>query len=169
MDQLVQNFYGELKRLARSQRRGDAAGLRMDTTSLVHECYLRLRQSRSLSPENRAHFFGAAALAMRHILVDHARSRFSQKRGQGFQANIQPLPEFREENAALVVAVDDALKDLTSADPIQAKLIEMRFFGGLTAEESAEALRMSVHAVRRDLRLAHAWLRREIRSPRPVW
>jgi RNA polymerase sigma factor (TIGR02999 family) len=162
LEPLIREFYGELKRLARGHLRRESCNHALGTTSLVHECYLRLRQSNLVSPENRAHFFGAATRAMRQILVDHARSRSARKRGPGLEVNIEPLPDFTEEKAALVLAVDDSLKSLSVIDPIQANLIEMRFFGGLSAEESAEALQISVNVARRELRVAQAWLRREV-------
>jgi RNA polymerase sigma factor (TIGR02999 family) len=162
MNSLIPLVYNELKKLASAhlRREGGAAGL--ETTVLVHEAFLRLAGSRHPAYENRSHFYGIASRLMRQILVDMARARASKKRSGAGEVNLAEIPDLgRQPNRSLLI-MDEALTRLAEIDPIKVQLIEMRYFGGMTAEESAEALSMSVHVVRRELRLAQAWLRKEM-------
>src|SRR4030095_7306957 len=134
-------------------------------TALVHEAYLRL-VDQPLQLENRAHFFGVAAQAMRCILVDHARARLAAKRGSGGQRlALDDAVGLSDERELDLIALDDALRGLAALDPQQSLVVELRFFGGLTIEETAAALRVSPATVKRDWQTARAWLHREIRRP----
>lgn len=169
LDRLVPLIYPELRRLARSYMRNERQGHTLQPTALVHEAYARLAKQDQPDYRDRAHFMGVAAQVMRQILIDHARTRDAEKRGGG-AANLSleaaggvPIAE-----PAALIAVDEALEQLARNDSLKARLIEMRFFGGMTAEESAEVLNLSVNDVRRHLRLGQAWLQRELdnRSPK---
>jgi len=169
LDRLMPIVYAELRRMARRQMRQQRAGHTLQTTALLHEAYLRLAGGPHKELGNRAHFLGLAATAMRHILVDYARTRHREKRGGDFE----PVP-FDEgviftERAAELVALDDALNALTTLHPRIGRVVEMRYFGGLSVEETAEALEVSPDTVMRDWRTAKAWLHRELsRRPAPV-
>ena len=157
--------YAELHRLARHYMRRERSGHSLQATALVNEAYMRLADYTRMQWQDRAHFFAVSAQVMRQILIDHARVKFAQKRG-GRQEKLS-LDEAQEacvEDSAVMVRVDDALKQLERLDARKARLVEMRFFGGMTAEETAEALGLSVHVVRHDLRFAQAWLRRKLNS-----
>jgi RNA polymerase sigma-70 factor (ECF subfamily) len=153
----------ELRRLAKRHMFGERAGHTLQTTALVNEAYLRLVQSRRVNWQNRAHFFAISAQLMRRILVDHARARGYQKRGGG-------VPKVTLDEGALgpgekgrdLVALDDALTALAEVDLRKSKVVELRFFGGLSVEETAEVLKVSRETVLRDWRLAKAWLAREM-------
>ena len=163
LDRLVPLVYSELHRIASGYLRGERHGHTLQPTALVHEAYLRLIGQNQPDYQNRAHFFGVAAQVMRQILVDHARRSKAAKRGGGGER--VPLDEALElpsGRAAAVVALDDALEVLRKCDERKARLVELRFFGGLTAEESAELLDLPVQTVRRELRVAQAWLEREL-------
>lgn len=155
--------YEELKKLAAGHLRresvGGAAGP-LQTTALVHEAFLRLAQGQHPSYENRSHFFGIASRLMRQILVDMARSRVTEKRNYLAEVQLVEMPDIGRQPDESVLIVDQALTRLAQVDTLKAQLIEMRYFGGMTAEESASVLSISVHVVRRDLRLAQAWLRK---------
>src|SRR5215468_5343386 len=143
LDQLVPLVYAELHRIASGYLRGEGAGHILQPTALVHEAYLRLIGQRQPEYQNRSHFFGVAAHVMRQILTDHARKSCAIKRG-GMAASV-PLDDalaIANDQPAVVLALDDALKALQQTDERKAKLLEMRFFGGLTAEESAEAMQL---------------------------
>jgi len=154
--------YGELRRIAkRSMNRQGPHTLH--TTALVHEAYIRLTGDSEKQWENRAHFFSVAAKAMRHVLVDHARAGGTAKRGghakpialdEGFEISERRMPE--------VIALDDALNALAKLHPRQSQVVELRFFGGLSVEETAEAINVSPETVHRDWRAARAWLYREL-------
>ena len=161
MDRLFPLVYAELRRLADSSLRRERPGHTLQRTALVHEAYLRLIGNSQPDFEDRAHFLGIAARTMRQILVDYARRRNAGKRSAALR---EPLEEASAaiERPASMIQLDDALSDLEKQDPRKARLIEMRFFGGLTAEESASVLGLAVPAVRRELRLAQAWLEREL-------
>jgi RNA polymerase sigma factor (TIGR02999 family) len=164
LDALLPHVYAELKRLARAARAG-RAGETLCTTALVHEAYLKLVPSAGTDWQGRAHFFGVAARAMRQLLVDAARARAREKRGGGdwavtFDEAAHAAPARAEE----VLALDAALDRLAALDARQARVVEHRFFGGLTAAETAEVLGVSVPTVDRDWRAARAWLRREMRA-----
>jgi RNA polymerase sigma-70 factor, ECF subfamily len=162
LDRLIPLVYSELQRLAGHYLRNERAGHTLQPTALVHEAYARLVKQDQPDYRSRAHFLGTAAQVMRQILIDHARMRNAGKRGGG--ARFQPYidHEVPVERPAMLIAIDDALQTLAQRDAWKARLIEMRYFGGLTAEESAEATGMSVPEVRRELRIGQAWLRREL-------
>lgn len=162
MNSLIPVVYDELKRLARSHLRREGGGARLDTTVLVHEAFLKLSGGRHPCYENRAHFFGIASRLMRQVLVDTARAKAAQKRGAALEVPLAGLPDRGPEPEPALLAMDDALRELEKTDPLKGRLIEMRYFGGMTANESSEALNLPVSAVRRELRLAEAWLRKEI-------
>jgi RNA polymerase sigma factor (TIGR02999 family) len=160
---LMPLVYEELRQLARQYLQRERPDHTLQATGLVHEAYLRLVDQRTATWQNRAHFFGVAAQIMRRILVDYARSHRAEKRGGGWDKLV-----FDEALAASVersidlVALDDALKDLLALDPRQSQIVELRFFGGLTNEEVGEVLDVSPRTVKREWRIAKAWLRREI-------
>ncbi|MCI0392806.1 MAG: sigma-70 family RNA polymerase sigma factor [Acidobacteria bacterium] len=163
LDRLVPLVYHELRRLAQSYMRKERANQTLQTTALIHEAYVRLIDANQVKWQNRAHFFGVAARVMRQILVATARERGSQKRGGGAQQisldESMMIDEGRDED---LVMLDEALGALAQFDARKAQVVEMRFFGGLTEEEIAEALNVSVETVRRDWRLARSWLRRKL-------
>jgi RNA polymerase sigma-70 factor (ECF subfamily) len=163
LDQLMPLVYRELQRLARRRLGREAAGHTLQTTALVHEAYVRLLGQTEVHWQNRAHFFAIAAQMMRRILVDYARSRQYAKRGGGAQK--VPFDEVQVvsgNRAAVVVALDEALTALAEIDERKSKMVELRFFGGLSIEETAEVLGVSAGTVRRDWTLAKAWLQREV-------
>jgi len=153
--------YEELKKLARSHLRRELKSP-LETTALVHEAFLKLVGSRHPSYENRVHFYGIASRLMRQVLVDTARARAADKRSAAQEVALADAPERVQKPSRPLLAMDDALRRLEETDPQKGQLIEMRYFGGMTAEESAMALSLPVHVVRRELRLAQAWLRKEI-------
>lgn len=155
--------YEELRRTARRYLERERVDHTLQATALVHEAYLQLVGQKTATWENRAHFFGVAAQLMRRILVDHARSRGAEKRG-GDQEKLSfnEALDFSDERTVDLVALDDALKDLASFDPLQSEIVEMRFFGGLTNEEIGEFLHISTSTIKREWCLARAWLRLEI-------
>ena len=165
LDRLMPLVYEELHRLAHQYMSRERDGHTLQTSALVNEAYCRLIDQKDVQWQNRAHFFGIAAQIMRRILVDHARSRISAKRGGA--APRVPLEEamiVSEERAADVVALDDALKSLMEIDPRKSQIVELRFFGGLSIEETAQVLNVSPGTVMRDWTLAKAWLRRAVSS-----
>jgi RNA polymerase sigma-70 factor, ECF subfamily len=156
---LVPLVYSEMRRLASRHMRRERTDHTLQTTALVHEAYLKLVQQRSVDWRSRAHFLGIAAQVMRRILIDHARGHLREKRGGGQQ--MLPLDEalvFSPRRSNELVKVDAALLELARQDPRQAKIVELRFFGGLTVEETAEILGISPKTVKRDWALAKAWL-----------
>lgn len=162
-DRLIPLVYSELQRLARGYLRNEHPGHTLQPTALVHEAYARLVQQDQPDYRSRAHFLGTAAQVMRQILIDHARTRNAGKRGGGSpKFPLDEAIELPSGRPAILIAMDDALAELARKDPPKAKLIEMRFFGGLTAEESAEVMQMPVAEVRRHLRVGQAWLQREL-------
>ena len=172
LERLLPLVYQELRRIARRYMAGERAGHTLQTTALVNEAYLRLIDSRKVNWQSRAHFFAISAQLMRRILVDHARSRGYQKRGGGAQAvTLDEDLVVSPEKGRDVVALDDALKALAEVDPRKSRVVELRFFGGLSVEETAEVLKVSQDTVLRDWRLAKSWLRREMSKvksePRP--
>ncbi|WP_228370686.1 sigma-70 family RNA polymerase sigma factor [Candidatus Korobacter versatilis] len=163
LDSLVPLLYPELKRLARSYMRGEQTGHTLQPTALVHEAYARMIKQDHPDYRSRAHFMGVAAQIMRQILIDHARTRKAEKRGGGVvDLSLEEADAVSIARPVSIIAVDDALAELAKKDAIKAQLIEMRFFGGMTAEESAEVLNLPVHEVRRHLRVGQAWLQREL-------
>ncbi len=160
LDELMPLVYQELRKLARSYLRAERPEHTLQPTALVNEAYLRLVDQKNVRWQNRRHFFGIAAQLMRRILVDHARKRQSEKRGGG-----EALIPFEEAKgvplkARDLVALDDALKDFATIDPRSAKIVELRQFGGLSIDETADVLEISPATVKRDWTLAKAWLRR---------
>jgi RNA polymerase sigma factor (TIGR02999 family) len=155
--------YQELRRLAGSYLRHQAPGHTLQPTALVHEAYVRL-VDRSLSDWNdRAHFFNVAAATMRQILVDHARAKVAAKRGGGrVKVEFRETLDYSDEKAADVVALDEALQALAAVDERKARAIELRYFGGLSVEETAKTLNVSIATVGREIRYAEAWLRRSL-------
>lgn len=163
LDRVLPLVYSELRRIARKHLRDERVGHTLQPTALVHEMYARLVGQTPPDVRDRIHFLSVAAGVMRQILIDHARTKYAQKRG-GRQEKLS-LNEAQDacmEKPAIMVRIDDALNELARHDPRKARLIEMRFFGGLTAEESAAVLGLPVNTVRRDLRVAQAWLQREL-------
>ena len=161
LDELIPLVYDELRMLARRYMRRESQDHTLQTSALVNEAYLRLVDQRSVQWQNRAHFFAVAAQVMRHILIDHARRYHYAKRGAGAQKI--PLDEaavFTEQRAAEFVALDDALASLATLDPRRSEIVELRFFGGLSIEETAEVLKVSSPTVQREWRAAKAWLSR---------
>ena len=168
LDQLLPRIYSELQRLASSYLRRERHDHTLQPTALVHEAFLKLVDQRAVRWQNRAHFFGIAAQAMRRILVDHARAHAAAKRGDGERA--VPLDEAIFLTAAPnvdVLALDEVLTRLTRLDAQQSRVVELRFFGGLTIEETAEVLHISPATVRREWTLAKAWLYAELRRSLP--
>ena len=162
LDMIIPLVYDELKKLARSHLRRELNGISLQTTALVHEAFLKLAGSRHPSYENRSHFFGIASRLMRQVLVDTARAKAAEKRGASREIAVAELPDWVPPQNQRLLEIDEALVRLETADPRKGKLIEMRFFGGMTGEECSLALGIPVHVVRRELRLAQAWLRQEM-------
>lgn len=169
LDQLIPFVYRELKRLAR-QRMRDAGSGTLQTTEVVHEAYLRLVDMSDVRWEDRAHFYAVSARIMRGILVDAARARCTQKRGGAPGAelcagiDLDQVPDMGSERAEEILAIHESLDHLARLDRRQAQVVEMRFFVGLSVEETAAVLKVSPQSVLRDLKMAKAWLRREIRK-----
>lgn len=163
LQKLIPLVHAELSRLAHHYMSGERTDHTLQTTALVNEAYLRLVDSSQVRWQNRAHFFAVSAQLMRRILVDFARSRNYLKRGGGAQQVMLDEAMLISKGPDIdVVALDDALSALSAVDPRKAQSVELRFFGGLTEEEAAEVLKVSPETVRRDLRLAKAWLLREM-------
>jgi RNA polymerase sigma-70 factor (ECF subfamily) len=156
---LMPLVYEELHRRANQSMRQERANHTLQPTALVHEVYLKLVQQREPNFKNRAHFYAIAAQLMRRILTDHARTRLAAKRG-GAQENdtLMDIHAIRTDQPAGVLAVNDALNELSTLDARQERIVEMRFFGGLTVEETAEVLGVSVRTVEREWSMARAWL-----------
>lgn len=163
LEQLMPAVYQEVRRLARSYLRRERPDHTLQATALVNEAYMRLIDQRAVKWQNRAHFFGIAAQIMRRILVDHARMRQADKRGSGQAAVL--LDEALEVASGRnldVVALHDALTTLADLDERQARIVELRFFGGLSIEEAAEVMQLSPATIKRELAAARAWLRQEL-------
>jgi RNA polymerase sigma factor (TIGR02999 family) len=162
LDRLMPLVYGELRKIAASYLRQERKDHTLQPTALVHEAYLRLTNQRDMAWQNRAHFFGIAAQMMRRILVDHARKRQAAKRDASAWKVATAEVDGGAESAPELLALDRALEELEKIDPQQAKIVELRFFGGLTVEETAEVAGISPRTVKREWRTAKAWLRSEI-------
>jgi RNA polymerase sigma factor (TIGR02999 family) len=163
LEQLMPLVYEELRQMAKRYMRRQPSGYTFQTTELIHEAYLKIAKEDEQNWQNRAHFFGVAAQAMRHILVDYARSKNSQKRGGlaekiTLEENLMVSTNRSEE----IVALDDALNELAALDERKAQVVEMKVFGGLNIEEIAEVLKLSPETVKRDWRFARTWLLREL-------
>jgi len=165
MQDLAPVVYRELHRLAARFMANERPGHLLQTTALVNEAYLRLVDWKAVRWQNRAHFFGMAAQMMRRILVDFARTQHRQKRGgAALHVSLSELTDAGDRRGTDFIAIDDALTTLATLEPRLSRVIELRFFGGLSLEETAEVLRVSVGTVRRDWNLARAWLSRELKS-----
>lgn len=163
LDPLYCLVYGELHRLARGRMRRERTAHTLQTTALVHEAFLRLVGQRSRRWESRGHFFAIAAQTMRRILVDYARQHRGQKRGgDAVHLSLENVGDVTTSPRTDVLFIHDALKDLALVDPRKAKMVELRFFGGLSIEETAQCLQVSPGTVMRDWTLAKAWLKRQI-------
>jgi RNA polymerase sigma factor (TIGR02999 family) len=166
LDKLMPLIDQELRRLAHRYMSRERPGHTMQTTALVNEAYLRLVNRESVQWQNRAHFFAIAAQVMRHILVDHARSHAYAKRGGGTRTiSLDEAMVVSQERAAEVVALDEALQELADIDPQQSRIVELRFFGGLTVEETAAVLQLSAATIKREWSTAKAWLYHELAKP----
>ena len=167
LNELIKTLYDELHRIAARHLRGERTAHTLQTTALVHEAYLKLIGDNQRGFADRVHFLAVASRVMRQVLVDHARARAAQKRDGNATFALTSGAEL-EDNAGAeqmeLLDLDRALDALAQEDHSLAQLVEMRYFGGMTAEETAEALGRSVHVVRHDLRLAQAWLRRKLSS-----
>jgi RNA polymerase sigma factor (TIGR02999 family) len=163
LDALLPVVYNELRKLADHYLQQERPDHTLQATALVHEAYLRLVDQTNISWQNRAHFFSVAAQVMRHILVDHARAHKAEKRGGGEpEISLDAAISFFAERDVNLVALDEALNELTKLDAQQGRIVELRFFGGLTIEESAEVLKITPGTVRYDWRMAKAWLHRAL-------
>jgi RNA polymerase sigma factor (TIGR02999 family) len=161
LDKLLPLVNAELRQLARRYMRRENPGHTLQTSALVNEAYLRLIDQKSVRWQNRAHFFGIAAQLMRRILIDHARSHHYAKRGGGaLRVSLDEAAAVTEARAAELLAVDEALEKLTAMDARKGRIVELRFFGGLSLEETAEVLGISSPTVQREWRAAKAWLHR---------
>jgi RNA polymerase sigma factor (TIGR02999 family) len=170
LDRLTPLIYDELRRLAYHYMRHERAGHTLQATALANEAYLRLVDVKAVDWQGRTHFLAVSAQIMRRILVDAARTRASVKRGGEFERvnhstsfDFDQLPAARSDRATELCALDDALNSLAQMDPRRAQVIELRFFGGMTVEETAEVLKTSPQTVMRDWKIARAWLARELR------
>jgi RNA polymerase sigma factor (TIGR02999 family) len=166
LDRLIRLLHDELREIARRFMRGERAGHSLQATALVNEAYLKLFENQKINWQNRTHFLAVSAMLMRRILVDHARKKSYQKRG----GDIVKVPwetglvVVSNEKGPDLQALDDALNALAEMDPRKAKVVEMKFFGGMTVEETAAALDVSPDTVMRDWRLAKSWLSRELKK-----
>jgi RNA polymerase sigma factor (TIGR02999 family) len=168
LEQLIPLVHEELRRVARRHMAHERAGHTLQATALVNEAYVRLIDIRQVNWQDRTHFFAMSSRLMRRILVDFARSKGSQKRGAGaHKVSLDEALIVSTEPGADLVALDDALDALAVFDSRKAQVVEMRFFGGLSVEETAEALKVSVDTVMRDWKLAKAWLLRELAGQDP--
>lgn len=167
LEELLPVVYDELRRIARSQLRREREGHTLQPTALVHEAYVRLAQSEGASVEDRAHFFGIAARLMRQVLVDHARAHGREKRGGGLaRVTLKDDVLGAQERDLDLIALDTALDALAAQDEGLCRVVELRYFGGLSIEETAEALGVSAATVKRDWAVAKGFLRRELTGER---
>jgi len=163
LDELAPLVYPELRRIAARRLRNERAGHTLQTTALVHEAYLKLVDQTRVEWQDRAHFFAVASEIIRRILVDHARALHREKRGSGIPAlALDEALHITEKKSFELIALDDALNALAELDARQSRIVELRFFGGLTVEETAEVLHVSRATVNRDWVTARAWLLREL-------
>jgi len=165
-DRLMKLVYGELRKLAASYLRHQRSDHTLQPTALVHEAYLKLIDVSQIDWQDRAHFFAVAAQTMRHILVDHARAVLADKRGGGAQKiTLDDAVSFSNEQQDIdLLALDEALQKLAEQDATQSRIIELRFFGGLTIEETAEVLKISPATIKREWAMARAWLFRRMKD-----
>ena len=161
LDQLIPLVHSELRRMARRYMGRQNPGHTLETSALINEAYLRLVNQQSVEWKDRAHFFAVSAQIMRNILIDHARRYRYAKRGAGARKiELDEMAEMPERRAAEFVALDDALRELATVDPRKSEIVELRFFGGLNIEETAEVMKISPATVQREWRAARAWLQR---------
>ena len=164
-DELMAVVYEELHRLAHQYMKREHPGHTLQTSALVNEAFVKLVDQRNVEWQNRAHFFGIAAQVMRRILVDHARARQSAKRGGSSRPlSLDEALIVSDERSAEVIALDEALRELAKFDERKSQIVELRFFGGLSIDETAEILQVSPGTVMRDWTLAKAWLRKQMVS-----
>ncbi len=168
LEELAPILYNELRRVAGRVVQGERPGLTIQPTELVHEAYLRLADQTRLESRDRAHFLALAARAMRQILVDHWRKKNAAKRGSGLKVSLDDGADIADRKPPELLDLDDALRSLAEIDERKAKIIELRYFGGMNAAEIAETLSISTATVNREVRFAQAWLHRELSSPRPI-
>jgi RNA polymerase sigma factor (TIGR02999 family) len=167
LEKLTPQVYRELHRAAKGCMRGEREGHSMQTTALINELYLRLTDLKGISWQNRAHFFAVCARQMRRILTDQARARQSHKRGRGvIPVSLEAVPLVSSQPQPELLAIDDALTALAKVDSRKSQVVELRFFGGLSVEETAEVLGVSPDTIVRDWKLARAWLLRELSQER---
>ena len=168
LEQLMPLVYDELRKMARHHMRRQPAGHTFQTTDLIHEAYLKLANREGAGWQNTAHFFAVASTAMRHILVDYARSKQSQKRG-GWQERVTLNEGLASagDQAREIIALDDALKTLATLDERKSRIVEMKYFAGITTDQIAEVLKVSPETVKRDWRFARTWLLRELGVDKP--
>lgn len=164
LERLTPIIYDDLLRLARARMSRENRAHTLQPTALVHECYLRLADQTRLQWQNRAQFYAVAATTMRRVLIDHARKRNAEKRASGMRITLQTDMDVAEERPSDLLALDEALQRLSELDKRKSRTIELKFFGGMTAEEIGLVLGISVATVGRELRLGQAWLRREMSS-----
>ena len=163
LDKLMPLIYEELRKMAKRYMSQQNPGHTLQTTALIHEAYLRMVKQKEKHFENRAHFFGVAAQAMRHILVDYARTRHTAKRGGGIRpVSLEEAALVTPERASELVAFDEALKELEELSQRQSRVVELRYFGGLTVDETAKVLKVSPETVMRDWSMAKTWLHRAL-------
>ena len=163
LEKLVPLIYDELRRIARRYMKREPAGHTLQTTALVNEAYLRLIEQKGMKWQNRAHFFAISAQLMRRILVSMARARHANKRGgEARQVSLDEALVISEERAAELVALDEAMNELAALDPRRSRVVELRYFGGLSVEETAEVLNISPETVMRDWKRAKSWLYAEL-------
>ena len=164
LQKLTPLIYDELRRIAHRYAQRERNGHTLQTTALINEAYLRLAGSEKHDWQNRSHFFAVTAQVMRHILIDHARRRrYVKHGGEAHQVPIEEASLMASERAAELIALDGALEDLATLDPRKARVVELRYFGGLSLEETAESIGVSLMTVRRDWRAAKAWLYRRLK------
>ena len=161
-NEIVPLLYKELHALAHHYLRGERSGHTLQTTALVHEAYMKMAAQSSLTPQNKNHLIGIAAHMMREILVDYAKMHNAAKRGHDLQVPLDENVDAAAEESADVLAIDEALKRLSKIDPQQGQIVELRYFGGRTVEETAAVLGISVATTKRDWTMAKAWLAREL-------
>ncbi|MCS6804682.1 MAG: sigma-70 family RNA polymerase sigma factor [Acidobacteriota bacterium] len=165
LDQLMPIVYEELHRLAQHYMHGERSDHTLQPTALIHEAYLRLIELKDITWQDRVHFFAVAAQMMRRVLVDYAKSHRAAKRGSGeHKLSLEEAADVAQERTPDLVALDEALQSLAAIDPRKSQIVELKFFGGLTIEETAEALGISHATVERELKMAMAWLGREMKK-----
>ncbi len=164
LNRLVPHVEAELHRLAQLYLSRERANHTLQPTALVNEAFVRLIDGERVQWQNRAHFFGVTAQLMRRILVDHARRRQQEKRGDWLRVSLVAAEEVREEHNASILALDDALASLEKFDPRKSRIVELKFFGGLNQKEIAEVMNLTLRTVQRDWNLARAWLFKELQN-----